>query len=415
MADLKLAQVKKSYGAVDVVKGLDLEVEDGEFVVFVGPSGCGKSTLLRMIAGLEDITSGTLSIGGKAVNHLAPKERGVAMVFQSYALYPHKTVYNNMAFGLQVSGAPKSEIDQKVREAARILHMEELLERKPSQLSGGQRQRVAIGRAIVREPKVFLFDEPLSNLDAALRAHTRAEIKKLHRDLGATMIYVTHDQVEAMTLADKIVVLENGYVQQVGSPLQLYHMPQNQFVAGFIGSPKMNFIPVTVVSASEDGIVITAADMRDVLIPVAAGAARAGDRLTLGIRPEQIVVSTEQDVVLGGRIELIERLGHQTLVEVVTENGTSVVGLVEGTTMAQVDEAASFGFSSRDVHLFAEDGTAFERRHVPEIAFVKTPRPERTVSLSHGAAEPARDQSLNGHFTRAVNRLTAPFDRARSL
>ncbi|WP_345899941.1 ABC transporter ATP-binding protein, partial [Martelella sp. UBA3392] len=237
MAELSLKSVRKSYGKVEVIKGVDLDIKDGEFVVFVGPSGCGKSTLLRMIAGLEDITDGTLEIGGKTVNDLQPKERGIAMVFQTYAIFPHMSVRENVAFGLTIAGVPKKEKEEAVSRAARILQMEHLLDRRPSQLSGGQRQRVAIGRAIVRNPAVFLFDEPLSNLDAALRMDMRMEIGKLHNQLDATMIYVTHDQVEAMTLADRIVVLKDGIVQQVGTPMELYHEPANLFVAGFIGSP----------------------------------------------------------------------------------------------------------------------------------------------------------------------------------
>ena len=246
MANVRLRDVRKSFGAVEVIKGVDIDIAEGEFVVFVGPSGCGKSTLLRMIAGLEDITGGTLEIDGKVVNDLPPKDRGIAMVFQTYAIFPHMTVRENVAFGLTIAGAPKAEKDEKVAEAARILQMEHLLDRRPSQLSGGQRQRVAIGRAIVRDPKVFLFDEPLSNLDAALRMDMRMEIGKLHQNLGATMVYVTHDQVEAMTLADKIVVLKDGEVMQVGSPMELYHNPANLFVAGFLGAPSMNFIKVKV-------------------------------------------------------------------------------------------------------------------------------------------------------------------------
>src|SRR5215212_2498175 len=243
MADVVLKNVQKSFGRIKVIHGVDLDIRDGEFVVFVGPSGCGKSTLLRLIAGLEDITAGDLFIGGERVNDLVPAKRGIAMVFQSYALYPHMNVYDNMAFGLELAKSSKAEIDAKVREAARMLQIEALLERKPRQLSGGQRQRVAIGRAIVRDPRVFLFDEPLSNLDAALRVQMRVEIAKLHHELSATMIYVTHDQVEAMTLADRIVVLDAGRVMQFGSPLELYHHPANRFVAGFIGSPKMNILP----------------------------------------------------------------------------------------------------------------------------------------------------------------------------
>ena len=244
MADLHLTNIHKSYDKTEVISNLDLTIKSGEFMVFVGPSGCGKSTLLRMIAGLEDISSGTLMINDEIVNDVVPAERGVAMVFQSYALYPHMTVFDNMAFGLRQSKTPKPEIERRVQGAATILQITDYLDRLPKHLSGGQRQRVAIGRAIVRDPKVFLFDEPLSNLDAALRVQTRIEIAKLHNDLDATMIYVTHDQVEAMTLADRIVVLNAGNIEQVGTPLELYNSPANKFVAGFIGSPKMNFIPL---------------------------------------------------------------------------------------------------------------------------------------------------------------------------
>jgi len=269
MANVKLKGISKSFGAVHIIKGIDLQIEHGEFVVFVGPSGCGKSTLLRLIAGLETASGGVLEIGGRQVNDLPPKDRGIAMVFQSYALFPHLSVFDNIAFGLNLAGVSKDEVAHKVRQAAQILKMENLLSRKPKELSGGQRQRVAIGRAIVRNPEVFLFDEPLSNLDAALRVNTRAEIAKLHRDLGATMVYVTHDQVEAMTLADKIVVLEAGQVRQVGAPLELYHLPKNQFVAGFIGSPKMNFLPVTITAVQAGGITVSAPDWGgEYVIPV---------------------------------------------------------------------------------------------------------------------------------------------------
>jgi multiple sugar transport system ATP-binding protein len=241
-SDVRLRGIIKNYGKADVIHGIDLDIEPGEFAVFVGPSGCGKTTLLRMIAGLEEISGGDLNIGGARVNDLGPSERGVAMVFQSYALYPHKTVFDNMAFALKIAKTPKAEIERRVREASDILQLTEYLDRLPKALSGGQRQRVAIGRAIVRDPKVFLFDEPLSNLDAALRTKMRVELATLHRRLGATMIYVTHDQVEAMTLADKIVVLNKGRVEQVGKPLDLYNKPASMFVAGFIGSPQMNFL-----------------------------------------------------------------------------------------------------------------------------------------------------------------------------
>ena len=271
MADVKLVDLKKSYGSVDIIKGVSLDIKHGEFVVFVGPSGCGKSTLLRMISGLEEITGGELYIDGKLFNDQQPRERGIAMVFQTYAIFPHMTVRENIGFGLTLAGMPKAEKKRAVDEAARILQMEHLLDRKPSQLSGGQRQRVAIGRSIVRKPKVFLFDEPLSNLDAALRVDMRMEIGKLHNDLDATMIYVTHDQVEAMTLADKIVVLRAGEVMQVGSPLELYHNPANQFVAGFLGSPKMNFLDVEVREVANGRVTVASPALEPVAIPHAVG------------------------------------------------------------------------------------------------------------------------------------------------
>ncbi len=249
MAGLSLKSVVKRFGSLEIIHGVDLEISDGEFVVFVGPSGCGKSTLLRMIAGLEDISGGEISIAGKVVNDVEPADRGIAMVFQSYALYPHMTVEQNLSFGLRMNGNPKADTDRRVKKASEILRIEQLMERRPKQLSGGQRQRVAIGRAIVREPQVFLFDEPLSNLDAELRVQMRVEIARLHKELGVTMIYVTHDQTEAMTLADKIVVLRDGNVEQIGKPLDLYDDPANTFVAGFVGSPKMNFLAGRVVAS----------------------------------------------------------------------------------------------------------------------------------------------------------------------
>src|SRR5688572_29891145 len=260
MSGLKLRGVRKSFGALEVIKGVDLDIESKEFVVFVGPSGCGKSTLLRMIAGLEDISSGDIDIGGQRVNDVDPSKRGIAMVFQTYALYPHMTVRENMGFALRFAKVPKDEIKRQVDEAARILELGPLMDRRPKELSGGQRQRVAIGRAIVRHPEVFLFDEPLSNLDAELRVHMRIEIARLHKELATTIIYVTHDQVEAMTLADKIVVLREGVVAQVGSPLQLYDNPDNLFVAGFIGSPKMNFLEGVVESSGTSGLAVTLPD-----------------------------------------------------------------------------------------------------------------------------------------------------------
>ncbi|MGS1095192.1 ABC transporter ATP-binding protein [Aquamicrobium terrae] len=284
MGSLNIENVKKSFGKVDVLKGIDLEVADGEFVVFVGPSGCGKSTLLRVIAGLEDATSGRVVIDGKDVTSTPPAKRGIAMVFQTYALYPHLTVRNNMGLGLKQAGAPTAEIDKRIAQASAMLSLEPYLQRRPAELSGGQRQRVAIGRAVVREPELFLFDEPLSNLDAALRVNTRLEIAQLHRRLKATMIYVTHDQVEAMTLADRIVVLNGGRIEQIGAPMELYNSPANEFVAGFIGSPKMNFI---------DG-------------------ARLGESVkTVGVRPEHIAVDPHKGDWKGTVIHA-EHLGADT-------------------------------------------------------------------------------------------------------
>ena len=292
MGSLVLQNIRKSFGQVEVLKGIDLEVSDGEFVIFVGPSGCGKSTLLRVIAGLEDATSGTVSIDGEAVGHLPPSKRGIAMVFQTYALYPHLTVRNNMALGLKQAGQPADQVAQRVTAASAMLSLDEYLERYPAELSGGQRQRVAIGRAVVRDPQLFLFDEPLSNLDAALRVNTRLEIARLHRELGATMIYVTHDQVEAMTLADKIVVLNSGVVEQIGSPMDLYNNPANMFVAGFIGSPQMNFIDAERVGR--------------------------GDADKIGIRPEHISVDREAGTWTGNVLHA-EHLGADTILYMETE------------------------------------------------------------------------------------------------
>ncbi len=365
MADLSLAQVKKSYGKVDIIKGVDLDIKHGEFVVFVGPSGCGKSTLLRMVAGLEDITSGTISIGGKVVNDLQPKDRSIAMVFQSYALFPHMTVRGNVAFGLMISGAPQSEIDAKVGEAARILKLEQLLDRKPSELSGGQRQRVAIGRAIVRKPEVFLFDEPLSNLDAALRVSTRAEIAKLHRDLGATMVYVTHDQIEAMTLADRIVVLEAGVVRQFGSPLELYHMPQNQFVAGFIGSPKMNFLNVKVKSISATSVFVEGDGIKNMKVAVSGDGLKVGEDVTLGIRPEHVTVVDAKSATASGKIVLLEMLGHQTYFEADISPDAAITALISGTQVFELGQDVRLGFNGEDCHLFRKDGQAQHRLDPP--------------------------------------------------
>jgi multiple sugar transport system ATP-binding protein len=314
MAVLELRSVRKSYGALDIIKGVDLRIADHEFVVFVGPSGCGKSTLLRMIAGLEEITEGDFLIDGVRANDIQPDKRQLAMVFQTYALYPHMTVAENMAFALKMARRPKAEIAAKVAEAARILQLEKVLDRRPKALSGGQRQRVAIGRAIVRNPKAFLFDEPLSNLDAALRVQMRTELVKLHHDLDATMIYVTHDQVEAMTMADRIVVLNGGKVEQVGTPLELYHNPANRFVASFIGSPTMNMIDAAVSRNADNMVSLALPGGRNIEIPASAVEAAPGADVTLGLRPESLDLSAEGP--LAGTVDIVEHLGAETLVYV---------------------------------------------------------------------------------------------------
>lgn len=353
MADLQLKSIKKSYGSTQVINGVDIDIKDGEFVVFVGPSGCGKSTLLRMIAGLEDITGGELTIDGDVVNNLQPKERGIAMVFQSYAIFPHMTVRENVGFGLTVSGVPKSEKVRRVNEAAQVLQMEHLLERRPSQLSGGQRQRVAIGRAIVRDPKVFLFDEPLSNLDAALRMDMRMEISKLHKKLGATMIYVTHDQVEAMTLADKIVVLKDGEVQQIGSPMELFHNPANRFVAGFLGSPSMNFVPTEVISYDDTSITVGSEVLDAVTLPRNGRDVAVGDTLELGIRP-QYLEPHHGDVkgALHGSVSLSERLGTETVLDVALLDGNKVIASISQDQQFEVGDKISLYFDVNRVHIF---------------------------------------------------------------
>ncbi len=332
MGALTLSQVTKSFGKTDVIKGVDLHVDDGEFCVFVGPSGCGKSTLLRMIAGLEDVTSGDVTVDGTRINDLAPAKREIAMVFQSYALYPHLTVRDNMGLALKQAGTPKPEIAQATDRAAAMLALDALMERRPAELSGGQRQRVAIGRAIVRTPKLFLFDEPLSNLDAALRVQTRIEIARLHRDLGATMIYVTHDQVEAMTLADKIVVLRGGIVEQVGRPMDLYNDPDNTFVAGFIGSPQMNFLKSGKLGLSSD---------------------------TLGIRPEHLALTHGTPHEAGhipGRVSHVEKLGGETLVYVHSEDHGLLTVRLFGEQDYAVDEAVGLRLDAGRLFHFDAQG-----------------------------------------------------------
>ncbi|MFN3363206.1 MAG: ABC transporter ATP-binding protein [Allorhizobium sp.] len=355
MADVSLRGVKKQFGALSVIKGVDLDVKDGEFCVFVGPSGCGKSTLLRMIAGLEDITKGSLAIAGKDMTSIGPSERGVAMVFQSYALYPHMTVSENIGFGLKMTGHSKAMIAERTAVAAKLLQLEPLLDRKPGQLSGGQRQRVAIGRAIVRNPEVFLFDEPLSNLDAALRVQMRTELSKLHQDLKATMIYVTHDQVEAMTMADKIVVLSAGKIEQVGSPLELYHRPNNLFVAGFIGSPKMNFLKVQV-SAAEGAAVVRLLGA-DISIPTHGASVPAGE-MTFGLRPEHIDATGKGDVVIEATVKLAEYLGSETLFFVTLADGSELSVKADGLASEKPGQTLRLGINAKACHLFDKDGKA---------------------------------------------------------
>ncbi|PKO38179.1 MAG: ABC transporter ATP-binding protein [Betaproteobacteria bacterium HGW-Betaproteobacteria-6] len=359
MAAITLRQLAKRFGKTQVIKDIDLEIADKEFIVFVGPSGCGKSTLLRLIAGLEDLDSGEIRFDGAAVNDLKPAERGIAMVFQSYALYPHMTVYQNMAFGLKLAKLGKAGIDERVRKAAGILQIEHLLDRKPKALSGGQRQRVAIGRAIVRQPRVFLFDEPLSNLDAALRVQMRIEIAKLHRELDATMIYVTHDQVEAMTLASRIVVLNGGRIEQCGTPLTLYHHPANLFVAGFIGSPQMNFLPATIAAVDDREITVELANgMR---LPVAVPDTRnamIGQSLTLGLRPEHLQVDGNGIASLSGRIMAVENLGSESYLYVEQAHGTPLVVKSTGNASAGIGERISVGIPAHACHFFNADGVA---------------------------------------------------------
>jgi multiple sugar transport system ATP-binding protein len=360
MADVVLKNVQKSFGRIKVIHGVDLDIRDGEFVVFVGPSGCGKSTLLRLIAGLEDITAGDLFIGGERVNDLVPAKRGIAMVFQSYALYPHMNVYDNMAFGLELAKSSKTEIDAKVREAARMLQIEALLERKPRQLSGGQRQRVAIGRAIVRDPRVFLFDEPLSNLDAALRVQTRIEIAKLHHDMRATMIYVTHDQVEAMTLADRIVVLNAGRIEQVGTPLDLYHRPANLFVASFIGSPQMNFMECQIAGIGPDEVLLSLPSGGTLAVPVAPEGVKPGEPVTLGVRPDHVRVSPRGP--LSGRVELVEELGENHLLYVDVAQGRRLTVREPGDARHDVGTTVNLDLAREFCHLFDRTGGALPSR-----------------------------------------------------
>lgn len=364
MTELSLQGVEKAYGEIKVLHDIHLEIASREFVVFVGPSGCGKSTLLRCIAGLESITRGSIRIGSRDVTYLEPADRGVAMVFQSYALYPHMSVYDNIAFGLKMQKLGKAEIARKVEHAARILQLEPLLQRKPKALSGGQRQRVAIGRAIVHEPEVFLFDEPLSNLDASLRVQMRIEIAKLHADLQATMVYVTHDQVEAMTLADKIVVLDKGGIEQVGSPLELYHHPRNRFVAGFIGSPQMNFLPVSVLAAEAEGVRIGLPGGEPLWVPVDGAGIVAGTELSLGLRPEHLSERGEGDARFVVDAVLVEHLGGETFIHGQLAEGPGVMIKGDGLSPVRAGQPVTVGVSGARCHLFDAQGQALKHlRH----------------------------------------------------
>jgi multiple sugar transport system ATP-binding protein len=353
-----LQKVFKRYGEIEVIHGIDLQIDPGEFTVFVGPSGCGKSTLLRMIAGLEPITGGDLVIDGQRMNEVPASKRGIAMVFQSYALYPHMSVYQNLAFGLETARVPKAEIQQRVQRAAEILRIEPLLKRKPKQLSGGQRQRVAIGRAIVREPKIFLFDEPLSNLDAELRVQMRVEIAKLHNDLGNTMIYVTHDQVEAMTMADKIVVLNAGVIEQVGSPLELYNNPSNRFVAGFLGSPKMNFLDSTVAKIEGGAATVNVGGTLFTLRQQIADRP-ANDKLAFGIRPEHMGITEAAGTKLADvNVDLVEQLGDQTMLYASTKGGQPLTIALNGQQNIATGSTVTAYVDPARYHVFGPDGRA---------------------------------------------------------
>ena len=354
MARVMLKDISKVYpGGFEAVHDVNIDIKDKEFIVLVGPSGCGKSTTLRMVAGLEEISGGELYIDDKLVNDVAPKDRDIAMVFQNYALYPHMTVYDNMAFGLKIRKLPKAEIDQRVREAARILHIEEQLNKKPKALSGGQRQRVAMGRAIVRKPKVFLFDEPLSNLDAKLRIAMRAEIARLHSKLQTTIIYVTHDQVEAMTLGDRIVVLKDGFIQQIDTPLNLYDKPVNKFVAGFIGSPAMNFMSVDIKSS---GGKVVAVHGNDVIEPTAEQQAKLkpyiDDKVTFGVRPEDLVIGGKSSVKIKTKVDVVEPLGSETLLYVSTNDGSQLIAGIDAHHIFKVGQDVELGIVTEKCHFF---------------------------------------------------------------
>jgi len=357
LADIRLVNVSKHFGQVRVIENVSMTIGSGEFMVFLGPSGCGKSTLLRMIAGLEDIDGGEIHIGDKRVDDLPPSERGVAMVFQNYALYPHMTVRENMSFGLQNIRTPKEEIAKRVAAAAKTLELEHLIDRKPGQLSGGQRQRVAIGRAIVRDPKAFLFDEPLSNLDAGLRARTRIEFAQLHQRMKTTMIFVTHDQIEAMTLADRIVVMNNRKIEQIGTPMEIYTRPASRFVAAFVGSPSMNFLPVQQLSDRDGKALVKLPDNSEILTSIASSRLPNDGKVTFGIRPEAVRVSANGAV--SGKADVIERLGERTLAYVRLADNSVVIAEDEGQSRLNVGDQVRLDFDGASAHLFDTRDVAY--------------------------------------------------------
>jgi multiple sugar transport system ATP-binding protein len=364
MATVDLKTITKSFGATQVLQDIDLAIKDKEFVVFVGPSGCGKSTLLRIIAGLEEASAGQIVIEGTDVSALAPVDRGISMVFQSYALYPHLTVYENIAFPLRVAKLPEAEVQAKVGRAAGILQLNEKLLLKPGQLSGGQRQRVAIGRSIVRNPKIFLFDEPLSNLDAALRGEMRVELSALQRELDATMIYVTHDQVEAMTMAHRIVVLNKGRVEQFGTPMELYHHPATKFVATFIGQPNMNLLPARVLGTGAEGLAVEFHGGGRMVLPVEFGSAKAEDRVEVGFRPENLQLGQGLTV----RLRVVERLGGVAISYGVMEDGTRLCASLPGDAAVHEGEVIGLTASPADAHVFDQNGRVMRRRQAPALA-----------------------------------------------
>ena len=395
MSTVTLKNIRKTYTDTEVIKGIDLEIKDREFVVFVGPSGCGKSTLLRMIAGLEEITSGDLMIDGDRMNNVSPDKRGLAMVFQTYALYPHMTVAENMAFSLRLAGVSKAKRYEKAKEVGRVLQLEPLLNRKPGALSGGQRQRVAIGRALVRNPKVFLFDEPLSNLDAALRGQMRLELASLHDSLQTTMIYVTHDQTEAMTLATKIVVLQAGIVEQIGTPMELYHHPCNKFVAGFIGSPKMNFLPVLTASVQDSGTTLRLPGDATVTVPVQPKTLMVGDSATLGIRPEDLRIDANNPTIVA-EVLVVERLGDATYLYVRAPGGDTLIVQTNGDRQVAIRDQVPIHIDGNMCHLFDTNDIAIPkaRKHpLIQPAAPQQPSLETTPETSYDQQSSAIPQS----------------------